>query len=84
VCHGLLREVAHARQSVSIELSYCKLRSDAAHIRVQSEQKFIEYNVIIFNKINMPQVSRKKKLWASPLEFNNIYNKHDILHFMTK
>jgi hypothetical protein len=60
MCHGLLQEVAYLRQSVSTEWSYCKLWSDAVHTRVQFEEKFIEYSQIIFYKINMSQVSRKK------------------------
>jgi leucyl aminopeptidase (aminopeptidase T) len=83
MCHGLLWEVAYVPQSVSTEWSYCKLWSHAVHTRVQPEQKFIEYSEIIFYKINMSQVSWKQ-LQASPLQFHNIYNKHDILHFVTK
>jgi hypothetical protein len=74
LCHGLLREVAYAGQSVSTEWSYCKLWSDAVHTRVQSEQEFIEYSVIIFFLQN-ERVSgfKKKKLRASPLEFHITY-----------
>jgi hypothetical protein len=75
-----------ARQSVSTEWSewsYHKLWSDSDHTCLQSEQKFIVYIVTIFLKMNMSQDSRKK-LWASPLEFQKIYNKYDILRFMTK
>jgi hypothetical protein len=69
---------------VSTEWSYCKLWSDIVHTRVQSKPKLTEYSVIIFYKINMSQVSRKKKLCDSPSEFHNIYNKYDILIFVIK
>jgi hypothetical protein len=69
VCHGLLRDVAYARQSVSTEWSYHKLCSDTVHTRVQSEQKFIVYIVTMFYKTNMSIPSFMKKLRANPLEF---------------
>jgi hypothetical protein len=57
-------------------MKLCKLRSDAIHTCVQTEQKFIVYSVTLLYKINMLQVSRKK-LRVSTFEFRNIlYNNH--------
>jgi hypothetical protein len=75
-----------ACQSVSTEWSeksYHKLWSDAVHTRIQSEQKFIVYTVLFYKKSACLKF-QKKKLGVSPLEFQNIHNKDDILHFMTK
>jgi hypothetical protein len=53
-------------------MKLCKLRSDAIHTCVQTEQKRIVYSVTLLYKINMLQVSRKK-LRVGPFEFRNIY-----------